>query len=88
MAYRSQMRKSEALLDSASEFGNECGRSKEEKKKGGRGMSAFDKRTGRVSAHSLGRASSALRSKRLKDGKMALRRGTAKSSSVLSKRML
>jgi hypothetical protein len=32
-------------------------------------MSAFDKRTGRVSAHSLGRASSALRSKRLKDGK-------------------
>ena len=48
------------------------------RKKGG--MSVFDKRTGRVSAHSLGRASSALRSKRLKDGKMALRRGTAKGA--------
>ena len=33
------------------------------------GMSAFDKRTGHVSAHSLGRASSALRSERLIDGK-------------------
>ena len=73
------MRKGEALLDSTSEFGNEGRRSKEEKKKrGGGGMSAFDKRTGRVSAHSLRRVSSALRSKRLKDGKTALRRGTAK----------
>ena len=71
------MRKGEALLDSTSEFGNEGRRSKEDKKGGG-GMSAFDKRTGRVSAHSLRRASSALRSKRLKDGKTALRRGTAK----------
>ena len=41
-------------------------------------MLAFDKRTGRVSAHSLGRASSALRSKRLKEGKTVLRSGTAK----------
>ena len=32
-------------------------------------MSAFDKRTGCVSAHLLGRASSVLRSKRLKGGK-------------------
>ena len=67
-------------LDSASEFGNEGRRSKEgEKKKGGGGgMSAFDKRRRRLSAHSLGQASGALRSKRLKDGKTALRRGTAK----------
>ena len=48
------------------------------KKKGGGGMSAFDKRTRRVLAHSVGQASGALRSKRLKDGKTALRRGTAK----------
>ena len=68
----------EALFDSASEFGNEGRRSKEEEKKKG-GMSAFDKRIGRVSAHSLGRASSALRSKRLKDGQTALRRVTGKS---------
>ena len=33
-----------------------------------------------MSAHSLGRASSALRSKRLSDGKTALRRGTAKGA--------
>jgi hypothetical protein len=32
-------------------------------------MSAFDRRAGRVSTHSLGRASSDLRSKRLKGGK-------------------
>ena len=41
-------------------------------------MSAFDKRTGHMWAHLLGRAFSALRSKRLKGGKMALRRRTAK----------
>jgi hypothetical protein len=56
----------DALLDSASEFRNEGRRCKEEK---GGGMSAFDKRAGRVSAHSLGRASCVLRSKRLKMGK-------------------
>jgi hypothetical protein len=55
----------EALSDSASEFRNEGRRYKEENG----GMSAFDKRAGRVSAHSLGRASSVLRSKRLKDGR-------------------
>ena len=65
---------SEALLDSASEFGNESRKSKEEKG----GMSASNKMTGRLSAHSLGRESGALRSKRLKDGKTGHRRGTAK----------
>ena len=40
----------EALLESASEFGSEGRRYKEEMG----GMSAFDKRAGRVSAHSLG----------------------------------
>ena len=43
-------------------------------------MSAFDKRTGSVSAHSLGRASSVLRSKRLKDGKRHTARGTEKGN--------
>ena len=43
-------------------------------------MSAFDKRTGRVSAHLLGRASSILRSKRLKDGKWHTARGTEKDA--------
>ena len=41
----------EALFDCASEFRNEIKRG--EKKKRGGGMSAFDRRTGRVSAHSL-----------------------------------
>ena len=66
----------EALLESASEFGNEDRRYKEEKG----GMSAFDKRTGRVSAHLPGRASSVLRSKRLKDGKRHTARGTEKDA--------
>ena len=71
---------SEALLDSASEFGNEDKRYKE----GRWGMSAFDKRTGRVSAHLLGRASSVFRSKRQKGGKQRtegeLQRGALKKA--------
>jgi hypothetical protein len=57
-----------ALSDSASEFRNE-GRKYKEEKGGCQTLSAFDKRAGRVSAHLLGRASSVLRSKRLKDGR-------------------
>ena len=47
-------------------------------------MSAFDKRTGRVSAHLLGRASSVFRSKRQKGGKRRtegeLQRGALKKA--------
>ena len=43
-------------------------------------MSAFDKRTGRVSAHLLGRASGVLKSKGLQDGKRRTEGGTAKDA--------
>ena len=65
----------EALFDSASKFGNEGRRSKEEKDRGD--VSIRQKDRTHV-GYSLGQASSALRSKRLKDGQTALRRGTAK----------